>query len=240
MSFALSSAQPPCTPCCGVQKLAWLGPLERAAFCRIDIISFKAPQLDLTKLSRSLQNFSNLGLINWVLSSSLSGTRYCWCQRACIPFFNLVFLSFSFASLPTMPETRSLRQRKATAASAGTDSDTPSTTSSPEKKKKILTPKAPEKRLKDEDDYSPWVDIARVLTFLLVASCTLSYVISGGESMFWGQKEKPKLLRPSWWKSHFVRLPLVFPSPTLPFPFEPPTASSNYGASFANKRPAMQ
>jgi predicted heme/steroid binding protein len=101
-------------------------------------------------------------------------------------------------------ETRSLRRRKAKADDLPDKDpfvDDTSSTSSPEKKPKNKTP---EKRLEDEDQYSPWVDIARVITFLFLASCILSYVLSGGESMFWGQKEKPKLMRISWWKNYFV------------------------------------
>ncbi|KJZ80259.1 hypothetical protein HIM_00109 [Hirsutella minnesotensis 3608] len=51
-----------------------------------------------------------------------------------------------------------------------------------------------------DDDYSPWVDVLRVLTFLLVASCGLSYIISGGESFTWGFQNKPGFLRAQWWK----------------------------------------
>ncbi|PHH83850.1 hypothetical protein CDD82_42 [Ophiocordyceps australis] len=51
------------------------------------------------------------------------------------------------------------------------------------------------------DDSSYWMDFARVLTFLLLASCGLSLVISGGESWFWGFKPKPNYLRIEWWKA---------------------------------------
>lgn len=68
---------------------------------------------------------------------------------------------------------------------------------------------APSKRVKsskkdDADEYSPWLDILRVLSFLFVASCGLSYVISGGETFFWGMSNKPNYLRPDWWKAKFV------------------------------------
>lgn len=63
----------------------------------------------------------------------------------------------------------------------------------------------PRRKADDEDKYSPWVDILRVLTFLFVASCGLSYVISNGESTFWGMQNRPSYLRLDWWKSHFVR-----------------------------------
>ncbi|KAK7425252.1 hypothetical protein QQZ08_008272 [Neonectria magnoliae] len=52
----------------------------------------------------------------------------------------------------------------------------------------------------DLDVYTPWVDILRVLTFLLMASCGLSYVISGGESWFWGMKHKPSYMTVDYWK----------------------------------------
>ncbi|GJN74468.1 cytochrome b5-like Heme/Steroid binding domain-containing protein [Purpureocillium lilacinum] len=58
------------------------------------------------------------------------------------------------------------------------------------------------KRKTDEgDDYTPWLDILRVLSFLFVASCGLSYAISGGESWFWGMQNKPNYLSPRWWKA---------------------------------------
>lgn len=56
----------------------------------------------------------------------------------------------------------------------------------------------------EEEAYSPWLDILRVLTFLFVASCGLSYMISGGESFFWGMSNKPNYLRVDWWKSQLV------------------------------------
>ncbi|KAF9878897.1 cytochrome b5-like Heme/Steroid binding domain-containing protein [Colletotrichum karsti] len=58
------------------------------------------------------------------------------------------------------------------------------------------------KRSRDDSEaYSPWVDILRVLTFLGLASCALSYLISNGESFFWGFKNKPWYLRVDYWKS---------------------------------------
>ncbi|PHH60540.1 hypothetical protein CDD81_1587 [Ophiocordyceps australis] len=53
----------------------------------------------------------------------------------------------------------------------------------------------------NDDDSSHWMDFARVLTFVLLASCGLSYVISGGESWLWGFKNKPNYLRVEWWKA---------------------------------------
>lgn len=60
-------------------------------------------------------------------------------------------------------------------------------------------------RVKSEDEaYSPWVDILRVITFLLLASAGLSYLISGGDSFTWGLKNPPKYLRKAWWQEQFV------------------------------------
>ncbi|KAL2755457.1 hypothetical protein ACRALDRAFT_2105582 [Sodiomyces alcalophilus JCM 7366] len=53
----------------------------------------------------------------------------------------------------------------------------------------------------DDEPYSPWVDILRVLSFLLLASCGLSYLISGGESWTWGFDNKPRYLRLGYWKN---------------------------------------
>ncbi|SPQ27153.1 9a55274f-3069-42f2-b558-0f72fba27dda [Thermothielavioides terrestris] len=55
----------------------------------------------------------------------------------------------------------------------------------------------------DEADSSPYLDILRVLTFLFLASCGLSYLISGGETFFWGMSNPPKYLQSSWWKKQF-------------------------------------
>ncbi|RSM20950.1 hypothetical protein CDV31_000321 [Fusarium ambrosium] len=50
------------------------------------------------------------------------------------------------------------------------------------------------------DGYTPYVDVLRVITFLLLASCGLSYVISGGKSWFWGMKNKPDCLTVKYYK----------------------------------------
>ncbi|KAK5997225.1 hypothetical protein PT974_02579 [Cladobotryum mycophilum] len=65
----------------------------------------------------------------------------------------------------------------------------------PDKKTKKIRTNDP------EDAYSPWMDILRVITFLLLGSCALSYVISSGESFFWGMKHKPWWLRTDYWKT---------------------------------------
>lgn len=70
-------------------------------------------------------------------------------------------------------------------------------------------------RVEREDESTPWVDGLRVVTFLFVASCALSYLISSGESFFWGMQNKPNYLRLDWWKSHFVRFPLTHCPPAI-------------------------
>lgn len=70
----------------------------------------------------------------------------------------------------------------------------------------------PGKKLDDEDAYSPYLDIFRVLTFLFLASCGLSYLVSGGETWSWGMKDPPKYLQTTWWKSQLVRQPLITPT----------------------------
>lgn len=57
---------------------------------------------------------------------------------------------------------------------------------------------------RDENDTSSRLDILRFLILLLVASCGLSYVITGGDSLFWGIKNKPDVLRVDWWKAKTV------------------------------------
>ncbi|KAI1388702.1 cytochrome b5 [Hypoxylon trugodes] len=53
----------------------------------------------------------------------------------------------------------------------------------------------------DDESYSPWLDILRVLSFLVVASCGLSYLVSGGESFTWNLRAPPKYLQVDWWKA---------------------------------------
>jgi len=65
-------------------------------------------------------------------------------------------------------------------------------------------PPSTKERLDDEDASSPLVDVFRVLTFLLLASCGLSYVISSGESFFWGMQNPPSYLKVDWWKTKLV------------------------------------
>jgi len=70
-------------------------------------------------------------------------------------------------------------------------------------------PKAPRRSNYDEEDdpWAPYVDALRVLTFLFVASCGLSYLVTSGESWFWSMKNPPSYLRKSWWQTKIVWLP---------------------------------
>lgn len=56
----------------------------------------------------------------------------------------------------------------------------------------------------DEDRYGSWLDVLRVLSGLFVASCLLSYLISDGESFFWGMKNPPWWMKLDYWKGQFV------------------------------------
>lgn len=98
-----------------------------------------------------------------------------------------------------MADDAELRQRKA----APPSSDAPATEPVKAKTKSKSKPKSKRDAQdgNEADDYTPWVDMLRVLSFLFIASCGLSYVISGGESFFWGMKNKPNYLRVDWWKS---------------------------------------
>lgn len=99
-----------------------------------------------------------------------------------------------------MADDAQLRQRK---AASPTDDETVDLVEIKPKTKSKSKSRA--KRDAEQDDYTPWVDILRVLSFLLIASCGLSYVISGGDSFFWGMKNKPTYLRLDWWKAQLVR-----------------------------------
>lgn len=82
----------------------------------------------------------------------------------------------------------------------------------------VQTPVKKKRRVQDEDeedDYTPWVDILRVISFLLLASFGLSYVTSGGDSWWWGVKNKPDYMTVNYWKD-LVKGPVEFlPGPTL-------------------------
>lgn len=59
---------------------------------------------------------------------------------------------------------------------------------------------------RDDGDASSgfYIDILRVITFLFLASCGLSYLISGGETFFWGMSNPPRYMRLDWWKKQLV------------------------------------
>jgi hypothetical protein len=117
-----------------------------------------------------------------------------------------------------MADEPSVRRRKpepksATPATVETEDDEPETPPPPKPKKK-----SPKKRLDDDESYSTaslCLDVLRVLTFLFLASCGVSYLVSNGESFFWGMSNPPKYLRADWWAKQMVRLP------SLPFPMLP-------------------
>jgi hypothetical protein len=64
--------------------------------------------------------------------------------------------------------------------------------------------KTASKTVKEQDEASSKLDLFRILTFLFLVSCGLSYVITGGDSWFWGSKNKPNYLRVDWWKARLV------------------------------------
>lgn len=101
-----------------------------------------------------------------------------------------------------MADSAGLRQRKAQAEFESEDEGQTTNSTSVAATKK-------DKARKDEDDYTPWLDILRVVTFLFIASCTLSYVVSSGESFFWGMKNKPNYLKVDWWKVQILGEPVV-------------------------------
>lgn len=96
----------------------------------------------------------------------------------------------------------SLRERKPKRAIGDDVTDTSDVSESELRKVKT---RASARKLEKEDAYSPVLDIFRVLTFLFLASCGLSYLISGGESYTWGLKNPPKYLQKDWWASQLVR-----------------------------------
>lgn len=99
-----------------------------------------------------------------------------------------------------------VRQRKAVAETAETAvQDAQPSSDEGEKKKRSKKSKSVDT---DEVEYgNPWVDVLRVLSFLLFVSCGASYLVSGGESFFWNMKVPPKYLRVETWKGLIVRLP---------------------------------
>lgn len=110
-----------------------------------------------------------------------------------------------------MAEESEVRQRrgKADAVDSSEGEGEPAPASPGSAKAKKTKPVSPESKVDDEDAYSPYVDVLRVLTFLLLASCALSYLVSSGESWFWGMKNPPKYLQAQWWRSQFVCCPCL-------------------------------
>ncbi|KAK1723214.1 hypothetical protein CaCOL14_001115 [Colletotrichum acutatum] len=99
------------------------------------------------------------------------------------------------------------------------DSDAPLVTTADKKKKS-------KKSKKDNtytDEYSPYLDILRLLSFFFLASCALSYLQSGGESFFWGQKNKPWYMRPDYWKAKWNGPLYLTPEELLQYDGSDPT-----------------
>ncbi|KAH6688537.1 cytochrome b5-like Heme/Steroid binding domain-containing protein [Plectosphaerella plurivora] len=108
--------------------------------------------------------------------------------------------------------TPAVRQRKAKEVASSEDEDnlfagTPSEKLRPQAQTEAETTPEPKKKKKsrrevnaEKDGISVWLDVLRVLSFLVVASCGLSYVMSSGESWTWGYKNKPRIMRPEYWK----------------------------------------
>lgn len=93
-----------------------------------------------------------------------------------------------------MAESPELRQRKPQAVD---DDETPKTTTS----------KTTTKRTDDQDDdrLTFYLDILRVITFVIVASCGLSYIITGGKSWAWGGVRLPEYMTTEYWDEWMVR-----------------------------------
>ncbi|KAF4980593.1 hypothetical protein FZEAL_3406 [Fusarium zealandicum] len=115
-----------------------------------------------------------------------------------------------------MAEESTLRQRKPRVVEF---EDTDSEPEQPKEKTPTKSGKKSKKRSSadvDEegpwDGYTPYIDVLRVITFLLVASCGLSYVISGGESWFWGTKHTPDVLTFRYYKE-LITGPVESPGP---------------------------
>ncbi|KKY29589.1 putative cytochrome b5-like heme steroid binding domain-containing protein [Diaporthe ampelina] len=103
--------------------------------------------------------------------------------------------------MPTEPDS-TVRQRKAGAEAADTAAQDAQSSSDEGGMKR--TSKKGKRVGTDEIEYgNPWVDVLRVLSFLLFVSCGASYLVSGGESFFWNMKVPPKYLRLDTWKGLF-------------------------------------
>ncbi|EFX06317.1 heme steroid-binding domain protein [Grosmannia clavigera kw1407] len=103
-----------------------------------------------------------------------------------------------------------VRQRKPTKADpADTETVTPTKLESTVTPAEETPKKAAKKsrkvrsRIEEDDETTPWLDVVRVISFLFVVSCGLSYLITNGESWFWGFKDRPDILQTSWWKQKY-------------------------------------
>ena len=109
--------------------------------------------------------------------------------------------------------------KASSAASVATEPElVESESESDEKGVPVKKPVLVKNRMEAEDDYTPYLDIVRVITFLFLASCGLSYLISNGETFFWGMKNPPNYLKVDWWKTQLVRPPFL----ALPIAGTPP------------------
>ncbi|KAK3951902.1 hypothetical protein QBC32DRAFT_342865 [Pseudoneurospora amorphoporcata] len=107
-----------------------------------------------------------------------------------------------------MANTDPVRRRKPESKTAGRDTASASEDSDVEE---IVRPGFPphsesrnaaKRRIQDQDESNPWLlDMLRVISFLLLASCGLSYLISNGETFFWGMSHPPNYLQLGWWKT---------------------------------------
>lgn len=109
-----------------------------------------------------------------------------------------------------MADEASVRRRKPEPKTTNPSDPETTESSQDEKKARNNAPKKTKKktaqdRLDEDESYSSlYLDIFRVLTFLFIASCGLSYLVSNGESFFWGMSNPPKYLRVDWWKKQLV------------------------------------
>lgn len=102
-----------------------------------------------------------------------------------------------------MADDTTVRQRKPDAPEQDDPAvDVPATPSPVKKKSKKSKSKT--KDDEEQEEYSLWVDILRVLSFLAIASCGVSYLMSGGESYTWGFNNKPRYIRLAYWKTLIV------------------------------------
>jgi predicted heme/steroid binding protein len=75
------------------------------------------------------------------------------------------------------------------------------------KAEKEIAEASSKRDVQDDDKFSFYLDILRVLSFLIVASCGLSYVVTGGGSWTWGGVQLPEYARTAYWKEKFVSCP---------------------------------